>query len=54
MGIGMNHWEWEGMRLKKTFTLICTSVSFSIHVNSRISSHIVNDIRFETNRTIRL
>ena len=54
LGMGMNHWEWEGMRLKKTFPLISTSVSFSMHVNSRISSHIVNDIRYETNRTIRL
>jgi len=22
MGMGINHWEWEGMRLKKIFLLI--------------------------------
>ena len=27
MGMGMNHWEWKGMELKKTFPLISTVVT---------------------------
>ena len=32
MGMGMNHWEWEGMGLNKTFPLISTLKEHSAKV----------------------
>jgi len=33
MGMGINHWEWEGMGLKKIFPLISTSISIITATN---------------------
>jgi len=41
MGMGMNHWKWEGMRLKKTPPLISTANPFIYPAPFRRSSLIV-------------
>jgi len=36
MGMGMNHWEFEEVRLKKTFPIISSRISWSKRPKTRL------------------